>query len=253
MALAVAGMAVTPALPAWAGNGIRKDSMGQEWENIKTGSCLKDLYTDKSMYSPGEPVTLTVEPDPGRIMQGDSLYLRVRHLNTTVWEQERQIGGAGTEVFSVLLPEEDFKGYAAEAYLKRQEQVVDYRMTAIDVSSDWSRFPRYGYITKLDHRTDQEISDALQRLKNHHINGLFYYDVFDSQEKPLAGTPQQPDREWQSLAKQTVDAVSLKKTIDMGHSLHMNSFFYNLIFGDYNGYEEKGIRPEWGLYKDERH
>ena len=254
MALAVAGMAVTPALPAWAENGIRQDSLGLERKEIKTGTCIKDVYTDKSMYSPNEPAALTVEIEPGKIMQGDSLYLRVRHLNTTVWEQEQPIRqGAGTEVFQISLPGEDFKGYAVEVYWKRQKQVVDYRMTAIDVSSDWSRFPRYGYITKLDHRTDQEISDTLQRLKNHHINGLFYYDVFDSQEKPLAGTPDQPDREWQSLAKQTVDAVSLKKTIDMGHSLHMNSFFYNLIFGAYNGYEEKGIRPEWGLYKDERH
>ena len=116
------------------------------------------------MYSPNEPAALTVEIEPGKIMQGDSLYLRVRHLNTTVWEQEQPIRqGAGTEVFQISLPGEDFKGYAVEVYWKRQKQVVDYRMTAIDVSSDWSRFPRYGYITKLDHRTDQEISDTLPR------------------------------------------------------------------------------------------
>ena len=87
MALAVAGMAVTPALPAWAENGIRQDSLGLERKEIKTGTCIKDVYTDKSMYSPNEPAALTVEIEPGKIMQGDSLYLRVRHLNTTVWEQ----------------------------------------------------------------------------------------------------------------------------------------------------------------------
>ncbi len=134
-----------------------------------------------------------------------------------------------------------------------REGVLDYRMTGIDVSSDWNRFPRYGYITKLDHRTDAEIAATLTRLKNHHINGLFYYDVFDSQDKPLAGTVERPDGEWKSLAKQTVDAASLQKTIAVGHSLNMRSFFYNLIFGAYDGYGDRGISPEWGLYKDERH
>ena len=64
-----------------------------------------------------------------------------------------------------------------EAYLEEQGQIKDYRMTAIDVSSDWNRFPRYGYITKLDYRSDEEIATTLNRLKKHHINGLFYYDV----------------------------------------------------------------------------
>ncbi len=126
-------------------------------------------------------------------------------------------------------------------------------MSAVDVSSDWNVFPRYAYITKLDNRTDGEINAALDRLKKHHINGLFYYDVFDSQETPLAGTVEAPAPEWKSLAGQTVTGESLRKTIDGGHQRNMNSFFYNLIFGAYDGYEEKGIQPEWGLYKDGRH
>ncbi len=224
------------------------------WEEIIVGSSLIDIYTDQSMYSPGEAVRLTVEFGTGRAGKESLLRIRVRHLNQVVWEQERQVGAeTQAETFVIELPGEDFKGYAVEAYLEEQGQIKDYRMTAIDVSSDWNRFPRYGYITKLDYRSDEEIATTLNRLKKHHINGLFYYDVFDSQEQPLAGTVDNPDGEWKSLAKQTVDAQSLKKTIAAGHSLNMRSFFYNLIFGAYDHYEEQGILPEWGLYKDQRH
>lgn len=226
----------------------------EELAAVKTGTILVDVYTNRSMYGPGETVEATVELDGGRIPDGAVLQLAARHLDTVVWQQERTLSpGSGREVFSISLPAEDFTGYSLEAYVVNQGQVADYAMSAVDVSSDWSRFPRYGYITKLDHRTDEEIAATLDRLKKHHINGLFYYDVFDSQDKPLAGSVESPDPEWKSLAGQTVDANSLKQTIAMGHDRNMRSFFYNLIFGAYDKYEERGISPEWGLYRDQRH
>ena len=33
----------------------------------------------------------------------------------------------------------------------------------------------------------------------------------------------------------------------------MNSYLYNLIFGAYADYEESGVKPEWGLYRDASH
>lgn len=245
-------------LPAGAGTVFAAEvdavCAGAELSGVKTGMYLADIYTNKSMYAPGETVQVTVELDGGRIAAGTSLQLVVRHFNTVVLKEERSLGvGSRKEQFSLSLPADDFHGYALEVYVSWQGQVVDYGMSAVDVSSDWNRFPRYGYITKLDHRTDAEIAETLERLKKHHINGLFYYDVFDSQDKPLAGSVEQPAAEWKSLAGQTVDARSLKQTIAMGHDRNMRSFFYNLIFGAYDGYEERGISPEWGLYLDQRH
>lgn len=237
------------ALPAYAAAGTAAAGI----EGVKSGVFLKDVYTDKSMYSPGETVTLTAELKDG-IPSDAKLYLRIRHLDQVVWEQTAPVGAHSASVnFQITMPSEDFTGYSAEVYLREQDTVLDYKMTAVDVSSDWSRFPRYGYITKLDHRTDAEIRENMERMKKHHINGLFYYDVFDSQDKPLAGSVEQPDSEWKSLAGQTVDAQSMKKTIAAGHDLNINSFFYNLIFGAYDKYEERGISPEWGLYRDARH
>ncbi len=259
LALSAATAAPLPVYAAAPNGAVSNAAAGIE--GVKSGVFLKDAYTDKSMYRPGEGVRLTVELKAG-IPEGTNLYLCIRHLDQVVWEQTRPAKShGGAENFDIVMPTEDFTGYSAEVYLLDQDTmldgqsatVLDYKMTAIDVSSDWSRFPRYGYITKLDHRTDAEIAENMDQMKKHHINGLFYYDVFDSQDKPLAGSEAQPDPEWKSLAGQTVDAQSMKKTIAAGHALNINSFFYNLIFGAYDKYEERGISPEWGLYKDARH
>lgn len=245
-AFVLALSAPAAAFPAYAAG-----SAGNALEGVVSGMYLKDIYTNKSMYAPGEAVMLTVQLG-GALPAGATLTVTVRHVGEVIYEETRP-AGSGAESFLLSMPAKDFTGYSAEAYVKLADVVLDYTMTGIDVSSDWSRFPRYGYITKLDHRTDGEIAQNMDRMKKHHVNGLFYYDVFDSQDKPLAGSVAAPGAEWHSLAGQTVDAQSMKKTIAAGHALGINSFFYNLVFGAYDNYEERGISPEWGLYNDARH
>lgn len=246
---------VMPAMEIQAGQWGKGDGMAIEAEGMEAaGGYLKDLYTDKSRYSPGEAVRVTVELNQGMSQGERILLLAIRHMDQVVWRQEVSLSGKEPSIqIPVEMPEEDFTGYALEAYLWEGDSLKDYAMSAIDVSSDWNRFPRYGYITKLDNRTKEEITETLDRLNRHHINGLFYYDVFDTQEIPLAGTAEQPAGQWKSLAGQTVTRDSLLRTIGAGHERNMGSFFYNLIFGAYDGYQERGISPEWGLYKDRRH
>ncbi|MBT9775253.1 hypothetical protein GPL15_01860 [Clostridium sp. MCC353] len=244
-----------PVQEAAAAQDGERVNIGTQMEKTeKTGSFINDLYTDKSMYNPGETIRVTVDLKGMEGLGEGVLRLQARHLTDTVWQQEIGVSSASPLVqVHVTLPEHDFTGYSLEAYLWEGDTLRDYAMSAVDVSSDWNVFPRYGYITKLDNRTDEEIGETLERLKRHHINGLFYYDVFDTQEHPLAGTAQAPKDSWKSLAGQTVTRQSLLKTIQAGHDLNMKSFFYNLIFGAYDGYQEKGISPEWGLYRDARH
>ena len=191
---------------------------------------IQDIYTDKSRYNPGETVNVTVELKGSVTGENPVLTLCARHMLETVWRQDIPLTGAGSMLeIPAALPGDDFTGYALEAYVWDGNALLDYAMSAIDVSSDWNMFPRYGYITKLDNRTDREIAETLDRLKKHHINGLFYYDVFDTQEKPLAGTVAEPAVSWKSLAGQTVTRDSLLKTIQGGHDRNMGSFFYNPV------------------------
>lgn len=240
--------------PVWAQEGKREMTEKELGEISSQGGWLKDLYTDKSMYSPGDIITATLMPvnSQGEAWNGE-IRLYLRHLDETVWQDSSQIDmRGGSYSFTVKAPEADFTGYTLEVYLYRDGHLLDYAMTGVDVSSDWNVFPRYGYVTKMD-RTADEVKQSLERLKNHHINGLFYYDVFDTQEKPLAGTPEKPDETWQTLNRSTARRQTLLDTIGTGHSMNMKSFFYNLIFGVYDNYQAAGVSPKWGMYRDERH
>lgn len=227
----------------------------QNLESVgRQGSLLTSITTDKSMYSPGETVTVTLGLGrPGGTAWTAEAAIYLRRLDETVWQSKAGISSdQGRFSFTVTAPDKDFTGYSLEVYLLRDGRTADYGMTGIDVSSDWNVFPRYGYVTKMD-RSAGEVRQSLERLKNHHINGLFYYDVFDTQEKPLAGTVEQPADSWQTLNRSTARRQTLMDTIGTGHSMNMKSFFYNLIFGTYDNYEEAGVSPEWGMYSDERH
>lgn len=218
------------------------------------GTYIRQMTTDRSMYSPGETIRAElVFSEAGRGAGSGRLVLVLRHLGQTLWQQEMAIAPASSGVsFQVPAPEKDFTGYSLEARLYLDGTLADYRMTGVDVSSDWNVFPRYGYVTRMD-RPAGEVAQALERLKNHHINGLFYYDVFDTQEKPLAGTVDNPADTWYTLNRSLARRQTLLDTIETGHRLNMKSFFYNLIFGAYDDYEQAGVSPEWGMYCDQRH
>lgn len=217
---------------------------------------IQDLYVDKARYNPGEDVLLTVEleaEEPAEL----ELRVQVRHIADVVLEKAESItlqaGSPQSKIFTLSLPQEDFTAYSVEAYLFQDGECVDFEMTAAEVASDWSRFPRYGYLTKYGTQTEEQIQETIQRLNKYHITGLFFYDVLDRHEKPLAGTVDAPAEGWKTLSNSYASAETVSKLIDYGHEHNMNSYLYNLIFGAYDDYEASGVQAEWGLYKDGNH
>lgn len=226
---------------------------GAETEESVNGDIIQDVYTDKARYLPGEKPVLTVVLRSGEDAEAE-LYVRASHLEKTVCEGERTVRlTAGETVLRTALldlPETDFTGYSVRVILRRDGTVTDRAMTAAEVASDWSRFPRYGYLTDYTAKTDEELDAVIDRLSRYHITGLFFYDVLDRHDRPLAGTVGAPDETWQTLARQTASFNTVKGFIDRGHARGMNSYLYNLLFGAYQDYREQGIDPAWGLYRD---
>lgn len=220
----------------------------------KQGRYIRDLTTDRSMYDPGATVNAVAElAAPSGAAWAGEIVMVLRYLDEPVWEDRASVSSAaGTFAFAVTAPERDFKGYSLEVYLYLDDALADYAMTGVDVSSDWNVFPRYGYVTKMN-ASLETVRETLERLKDHHINGLFYYDVFDTQEKPLAGTVEDPADSWYTLNRSLAKKQTLLDTINIGHELNIKSFFYNLIFGAYDNYEEAGVSAEWGMYSDQMH
>ena len=257
-AIAAAGSGQTAAGPfeGMAGPAIalaeEKGMMTADLSGVVQGQILEDLWTNRSMYNPGESIQATAKLS-GNASGAYRAEIYLNHLGETVWQTQMEANGAaGSFVFSLTAPGEDFKGYSLEVYLYQGDALADYAVTGVDVSSDWNVFPRYAYVTKMDQSAEQ-VRENLERLKKHHINGLFYYDVFDAQEKPLAGTVEHPAESWNTLNNSLARKQTILDTISIGHEMNMKSFFYNLIFGAYDNYEAAGVSPEWGMYTDQRH
>ena len=227
----------------------RTEGTGHEDEE---DHLITDVFMDKARYLPGETPILTVTLCADREMQVE-LTVKATHLTQTVCAGSTTVtlkaGESAQQTFALRLPQTDFTAYAVEVYAKEGEETADIAMTAAEVASDWSRFPRYGYLTNYTAQSDARMDAVIERLNRFHITGLFFYDVLDRHDQPLAGTVDNPDSVWQTLAKQNASFNTVKGLIDRGHERGMNAYLYNLIFGAYQDYADRGIDAAWGLYK----
>lgn len=226
--------------------------------DIASGKYISDIYTDKAAYQPGENAALICEiTNPNTKKIKAHLKYTVKKLGETidVFQTDAEVEASGSKEIksSWTVPDKDFTGYAVETELYIGQKLIDYDMTAIDVSSDWNVFPRYAYLTKYGQRSEEETTEILNNLLKYHINGLFYYDHLDRHDKPLAGTVDNPDEKWRNLAQTDTYKSTIDDLIRIGHSMNMKSFSYNLIFGAYADYGKIGVQKEWGLFKDNTH
>lgn len=222
------------------------------------GRLIQDFYTDKSAYRPGESVqfTLSLFNATQKEFNG-TIAISCRKLNEPVKTFTKYVKLASQEKSSLTLtwdsPKEDFQGYLVEAVAKQGKTLVDQRNTAVDVSSSWGRYPRYGYVCDYPQMSQSQIDAVVNRLSKYHINGLQFYDWQDEHDKPLAGTVEKPAAEWQDIAKRDTYASTVKGYISALHQKNMMAANYDLMFGAYDDYQTKGEKAEWGLYTDEQH
>lgn len=225
----------------------------------ENGQWLAEVYTDKAIYQPNEEVTIFADLNNAsdKDMEGHIIF-RIMHLGKEVGRIESEAfkiskGEKSTINVNWLPPEDDYQGYLVEAWYISGRNTLDKLNTAIDVSSDWSRFPRYGYITNFGQLSEAEIDSTIEELNRYHISGLQFYDWQYKHHQPLAGTVDEPADKWKEIANRDVYFDSVMGYIDSAHSKGIKTMNYNLLFGSYVLSENDGVKPEWGLYKDSRH
>lgn len=204
------------------------------------------ITTDKAMYNPGDEVIV-------RASGGSTAGLGVRYWHLGDVIEEAMIDGAKEWTWNP--PAEDFKGYFVELVGKDESgKIVTLSTTGVDVSSCWTRFPRYGYLGRFDNCPALKREKVLNNLNRHHINALQYYEWAYDHHHPLCGTPENPEPVWEKYlsngGKNLCELEVIQGYIEQGHEYNMVSMFYNLCNGLFEWAEEDGCGSDWYIYSD---
>ena len=220
---------------------------------------ILDVSTDKARYSPGEPVSIhiAIQPSGDAVPQTDRVRVAIRHIGEEVGPallKVVQISGSASVMTEVLWqpPRRDFTGYFVDVRLSDSSgRELAKAETAVDVSSEWNRFPRYGYLAHYSRAEGARPSAWVTELNQFHIDGLEFYDFQDRHEQPLAGTTTHPDSHWLDIAGRDVERGVLDQYIDVAHQHNMMAMAYNSAYSAYaDAFADGcGVRLQWATWK----
>ena len=215
---------------------------------LATGATLKlpklryNIETDKCSYAPNDTITFTLSSMPP-----SGTRIRYRYMGDIIADTL-----ISSRNWTWVAPPEDFRGYMLEVYQPSEDTDNILATIGIDVSSDWTRFPRYGFVATFgSDKTLAKTRTEMKWLNRCHINGVQFQDWHYCHDWPLGGT-----REgglWSSykdIANRTIYTSAVKNYIRTQHDRGMKSIFYNLCYGVLDGWEERGVKPEWFIFKD---
>ena len=226
-------------------NGTPADNDSQVTVTTQRKAVLNlSIQTNKACYRPGETITFTAN---GNMPNG----VTVRYLKAgNVVETETVRGSTWTWT----APLSDFTGYLAEVITTEGNVESILGTVGIDVSSDWTRFPRYGFVATFDDsKTDAVIKEEMAFLNRCHINGIQFYDWHYKHHWPLGGTRGGLLDNYTDIANRNIVTSVVRRYIDVQHQLGMKAMFYNLCYGALNDYAADGVSGEWLMYKQSGH
>jgi len=223
-------------------NSEKNDQNSRVPDNPETPAYTNvPIQTDKAVYNPGEEVIFSMNisnlPDNAKV--------RYKHADKIVEE-------VGISEFSWKWnpPLTDFQGYMAEVITLDNGTEKIYATIGIDVSSDWTKFPRYGFISEFPQMTAQETDDIIGNLNRFHINGLQFYDWHNKHHQPLPVVNDKPANVWKDIGNRDIYFKTVENYIASAHNRNMKTMFYNLVYGAWQKAEEDGVKKEWYIYND---
>lgn len=218
--------------------------------------------TDKAMYNPGDEVRvyMDVKNTTGRAINNGTVTFRFRHLENEVSQSQTVSYSASSDENTTTnvsiqwtVPNDNYKGYLIQAVCKDENGfVLDTETVGVDVSTSWTKFPRYGYISYFGEWANT--GDVIWKLKNYHINGLQYYDSIYRHHKPLADNT----NEWTGWSTDhKILGSKLRDYISSAKQANMANMQYNMIYAatgtatDQTYYWDDGVDEGWGLWYSE--
>lgn len=220
------------------------------------GPGITDVYTNKARYAPHESVTIFVQ------VKTDPAFANHSELKLSFWHVGERVGDEISRAADLARdnglisiewtpPGDDFRGYLVCALLVSSSgETISTGYTAVDVSSQWDRFPRYGYLAHYSKDEGARPAEWIAELNKFHIDGLEYYDFENRHEQPLAGTVANPDAEWKDIAGRKVERSIVDGFLAEAHRYNMMSMAYNTSYCAYAEafMNSAGVKLEWATW-----
>ena len=226
------------------------DSNGGADYRLRVNSPIRDVTPDKGRYAPGETAVVSVElQNPGADLAG-KLVVRVMDLAAQVVSFRKDVvlprGGRQTVSFPWKTPTRDFRGYGIDVDLVVDGHMRDSRSTALDVSSDWTRFPRMGFFSEYPAGNG---ADALAAgLAKFHLNAIQFYDWKWTHDRLVPyGIDGQPLNVFTQVGGRVQSFQTVKDKVAAVQARNMAALSYNLMYGDSGNAEPEHV--DWAAFK----
>lgn len=220
------------------------DSNGGADYRLRVNSPIRDVYLDKGRYAPGETAVVSVElQNPGADVAG-KLVVRVMDLAAQVVSFRKDVvlshGNRQTVSFPWKTPTNDFRGYGIDVDLLVDGEIRDSRSTALDVSSDWTRFPRMGFFSEYP---AGDGADALAAgLANFHLNAIQFYDWKWTHDRLVpTDAAGQPLNVFTQVGGRVQSFQSVTAKVAAVQARNMAALSYNLMYGDSGNAEPEHV------------
>ena len=214
-----------------------------------TSQLSVNMKTDKACYVPGQTVTFVAE---GNIPS--SAKVRYRYGSHVLLVQDFS-EVAKSKQWTWLPPSADYQGYLVELYTEGSGVENILGTIAVDVSSNWKRFPRYGFVADFDNYSstvdkNANIKSEMAYLNRLHINGVQFQDWQWMHHRPVKLNGDGSLTQWYTdISNRWVGVEYVKNYIATQHAYGMKSIFYNLCFGAWKDAANDGVKSQWALMK----
>jgi dextranase len=204
---------------------------------------IADFYPAQGSFSPGQMVTFLIEIEtlaPREI----TIQISIQHLTEQVAFIEQTLQLAHSEQITVhWTPPARPAGYSARLeVLSRNDFPAFYAATAFDVLSNWTDFPRYGFLTDFRaSRADPTV--VFQQLTRFHLNGLQFYDWQYRHDQLLA-----PTEDYIDPLGRDMSLACVRKLVDVAHQHGMAAMPYLAIYAASADFWRAHL--DWALYEE---
>lgn len=207
------------------------------------------ITPDRAIYHPGEDVRLIVSVETSEAIDLDLEVKIFRGIELVekifrTWN----LAAGQNQLYLLKQPSrENPVGYGVDASLSGSygKSGSISCQTAFDVLTDWTVFPRYGFVCDFSpSRTNAE--ETIETLNQFHLNGLQFYDWLYRHEMLIPS-----EEEFVDPLDRPLSLKTIKELIFAAHKYGMKAMPYLAIYAASIPFWKS--HPDWALYDKDHH